>query len=973
MVAALITITPRSASASTYRWQVDESGNWNEPVNWVVVEGPAGAGYPNLPGDVAVFDEPLTAARTVTIPDTVTIAIGRFTVALPAAPGKLTIVRAGTGQLVFDNLGEAAVIESTGSVGPAVLNLPIQLAGDLNVTGQFQFFGIGETGGVRNVTITGGDVSYRAENTYTGTTTVTDGRLVAFPDGPPVRMLGALVVGDGVGISASALVEIPGDTIDDSADVLVRADGYVGFGTGAGYTVDELNIENGGVGVGTPGINGTLTATVVNMQGGNVAVAPDRTLRLAGSLTATSTETETAEVGDSGSPPNPGAFTLLPGNHDFTIADGPRLIDFQSRFVTIGPAAPAAGLTKLGAGLMLILGTGNYTGATSIMAGELNIDGTVASSTFTVSANAALSGVGTVGPVNVAANGTLSPGPLPAVPPGGPVPTGATVGIMNTGSIAFAADARFKAEILSVQGGGAGYDRLNVAGTVDVGNAVLALSSVPVLPLDATFTIINNDGSDPVIGTFKGMPEGHIIELANGLRFALTYHGGNGNDVVLSNVTPVTYFLSEGATGTFFDEDVLIANPNTAPAPVTMTFFLPGGGTVVHPTTVPAQSRVTVRVDEIPGLEAASASVEVRSDNRLALAVERTMFWDSTHYGGHTANSVPRAEQQWLFAEGAQNDFFNTYLLLANPQGMVKVKVTFLRETEPPFVLEPILSGTSRTTIYAGAYPELVGRSFGIVVESPGPITAERAMYFATTPQRLWSGGHDNVGSPEASTSWFHPEGASGTFFSTFILMSNPQLSSTNVTLRFLLPDGAPIEVTRTIEAQQRLTINPADLGIAALQNASFSTVVTSNVPIVSERAMYWNTDDTVFGEGHASSGLTATALNWSLAEGRVGGPDAYTTYILLANPNSIATSVKVTYLRASGTPVVKTYDVAANSRFNIDVGGMVTELQNESFGALIEVQTAAAPIAVERSMYWNSEGRFWSGGTNAIGSVVPR
>ena len=50
----------------------------------------------------------------------------------------------------------------------------------------------------------------------------------------------------------------------------------------------------------------------------------------------------------------------------------------------------------------------------------------------------------------------------------------------------------------------------------------------------------------------------------------------------------------------------------------------------------------------------------------------------------------------------------------------------------------------------------------------------------------------------------------------------------------------------------------------------------------------------------------------------------------------------------------------------------MVPELQNESFGARIEV-TNSAPIAVERSMYWNADGRFWSGGTNALGSVVPR
>jgi hypothetical protein len=511
-----------------------------------------------------------------------------------------------------------------------------------------------------------------------------------------------------------------------------------------------------------------------------------------------------------------------------------------------------------------------------------------------------------------------------------------------------------------------------VTGTVGLNAATLELAGAPFLPPTAVIVIIDNDGSDPVSGTFTGLPELATIILGH-TTFQISYAGGDGNDVVLANVSPITYFLSEGATGTFFDEDVLIANPNTVPAPVTMTFFLTGGGTVVHNVTVPAQSRLTVAVDEIDGLQNASASVEVLSNSRLTLAVERTMFWDATHYGGHTANSVTAAERQWFFAEGAQNDFFNTFLLLANPGAAQTATVTFLREDEPPFVLEQPLAAQSRTNVYAGDHPELVGRSFGVVIDTPSPVTAERAMYFATTPQRLWSGGHDNVGSPETSTSWFHPEGASGAFFTTFILMSNPQNAPANVTLRFLLQDGTPIELEKTIPAQGRLTVNPAAEGIAALQNASFATVVTADAPIVSERAMYWNTDDTTFGEGHASSGLTTTALNWSLAEGRVGGENAYTTYILLANPNPTEALVRVIFLRENGQPLIERYfSVGPNARFNIDVGADVPLLVNESFGAAIDV-TSGGPIAVERSMYWNSEGRFWSGGTNAVGSVVPR
>jgi hypothetical protein len=31
------------------------------------------------------------------------------------------------------------------------------------------------------------------------------------------------------------------------------------------------------------------------------------------------------------------------------------------------------------------------------------------------------------------------------------------------------------------------------------------------------------------------------------------------------------------------------------------------------------------------------------------------------------------------------------------------------------------------------------------------------------------------------------------------------------------------------------------------------------------------------------------------------------------------------------------------------------------------------AVIAVERSMYWDADGRFWAGGSNALASIVPR
>jgi hypothetical protein len=100
--------------------------------------------------------------------------------------------------------------------------------------------------------------------------------------------------------------------------------------------------------------------------------------------------------------------------------------------------------------------------------------------------------------------------------------------------------------------------------------------------------------------------------------------------------------------------------------------------------------------------------------------------------------------------------------------------------------------------------------------------------------------------------------------------LSNPQDVQANVTLRFLLDTGEVIVRPKTIEANQRLTINPAAENDPRLENAAVSTVVQSDVPIVSERSMYWPGDALPFGEGHNSAGVVTTATRWGLAEGRV-------------------------------------------------------------------------------------------------------
>lgn len=253
-----------------------------------------------------------------------------------------------------------------------------------------------------------------------------------------------------------------------------------------------------------------------------------------------------------------------------------------------------------------------------------------------------------------------------------------------------------------------------------------------------------------------------------------------------------------------------------------------------------------------------------------------------------------------------------------------------------------------------------------MVVDSTLPIIAERAMYFGAS----WAGGHESAGVTAPATSWFHAEGATGEYFDTYILVANPNATDATVTFTYLLPSGSTVTKVHRMQPNSRLTVN-VETEDSRLANTAVSTTVTADVPVVSERAMYWPGPFTTWTEAHNSFGLSQTGTRWALAEGRVGGTQGFETFLLLANPGPTeGADVRVTFLRQDAPPVTKNYTVGPNSRFNVYANG-VAELQDEHFGALVE-SINGVPIVVERAMYWNTPGQTWAGGTNATAVRVP-
>ncbi len=179
-------------------------------------------------------------------------------------------------------------------------------------------------------------------------------------------------------------------------------------------------------------------------------------------------------------------------------------------------------------------------GSTLAVTGAINLDFAneiVVNSTYlgslVVEAGQRLGGSGTIaGEVIVQSSGTVAPGNSPGI-------------LTVDGDFTFADNSTFEVEIGGTTAGNTdtNHDQLNVVETsgqsfVTIGNNV-TLANIQwngfVPAVGDEFTIVNNEGTDAIVGEFVGLPEGTVISnfLGSGLDAHISYDGGDGNDVTL--------------------------------------------------------------------------------------------------------------------------------------------------------------------------------------------------------------------------------------------------------------------------------------------------------------------------------------------------------------------------------------------------------------------------------------------------------
>jgi subtilisin family serine protease len=402
-----------------------------------------------------------------------------------------------------------------------------------------------------------------------------------------------------------------------------------------------------------------------------------------------------------------------------------------------------------------------------------------------------------------------------------------------------------------------------------------------------------------------------------------------------------TWYLAEGYTGAGFGTYILVQNPNGTDANLDVSYLLQGGSPIQRQHLVPASSRYTIIAADPGEVGADQAfSTTLTSDNPVI--VERAMYFSN---GGHNTIGLTAPSAIWYLAEGFTGADFSTFILVQNPGALdATVDLTYLLQEGSPIQRQHIVPANSRYTIVAGD-PSQVGadQAFSTIVNSDQPVIVERAMYFG-------SGGHNTVGVTAPSTTWYLAEGYTGGGFGTYILIQNPNSTEAQLDITYLLQGGSPIQTLHVAPGDSRYTIVAADINEVGPDQA-FSTTVSSDVPVIVERAMYFTNG------GHNTIGITSPSTMWNLAEGFTGA--GFSTFILIQNPNGSVATVDVTYQLQIGAPIQRQHLVPANSRYTIVAADAAEVGLDQAFSTTL---VSDQPIIVERAMY------FGSGGHNTVG-----
>lgn len=323
------------------------------------------------------------------------------------------------------------------------------------------------------------------------------------------------------------------------------------------------------------------------------------------------------------------------------------------------------------------------------------------------------------------------------------------------------------------------------------------------------------------------------------------------------------WYFAEGYTGGDFDTWILIQNPNKTDAVAHLRFFTPRGEPIKWDLPLGKETRSTVYLNTIPGLEKQEVATEVVCEGDGVVA-ERAMYFNykntqnQSRSGGHASIGASSLSSSWYLPEGYTGNGFDTYVLLMNPnEGDASVHLKLMKPQDGKYyIFKATVGGGKRVTVRindlvwkegqdniiptqvatgGGTNPPAEVRfadcDVSTYVWSDKPIVAERSMYFDYYGK---AGGSNSIGAPGSAPEWYLPEGYTGGDFDTWVLAMNPSGDTVDITYTFYsnTPGFEPISVTHAgVAPWSRDSIHVDE--VPGLTGTDVSAKVTATRPVV--------------------------------------------------------------------------------------------------------------------------------------------
>jgi hypothetical protein len=204
---------------------------------------------------------------------------------------------------------------------------------------------------------------------------------------------------------------------------------------------------------------------------------------------------------------------------------------------------------------------------------------------------------------------------------------------------------------------------------------------------------------------------------------------------------------------------------------------------------------------------------------------------------------------------------------------------------------------------------------------------------------------------PEVSRTWFLAEGST-VGFQTYVLVQNPNNSPVTVTLTFFKQDGTTPTYSEVVPPLTRTTV--AVHGQVP-NTFSVSTRVDATLPVLVERAMYFNNNT----GGSDTIGSVGTSRTWYFPGNHTFAGDE--DFVLIVNPStSTAATITATFFFEGQAPGSQVYTVNPNSRYTIPIHGVTP-------GTRVAVSLQSTmPVVAERAFYITNR----AGGSSGLGAA---